>query len=158
MDAAFPYLDQLDDLMLMSIRPGWSGQELDPDVYPRIAAGCAVVLKPASQTPLSALLLAGCAGTPTVSGVRGTSPSPAVPWTPPAEVVPKVAAADTSARAGAFLAPEDAPTQADAVIYLMRHLHRRDAEFLDERIDDWALDSGEIVGARRVCGTVKRKA
>ena len=46
-----------------------------------------------------ALLLAGCAGTPTVSGVRGTSPSPAVPWTPPAEVVPEVAAGDTSARA-----------------------------------------------------------
>ena len=36
-EAAFPYLDQLDDLMLMSIRPGWSGQELNPDVYPRIA-------------------------------------------------------------------------------------------------------------------------
>ena len=37
-EAAFPYLDQIDDLMLMSIRPGWSGQELNPDVYPRIAA------------------------------------------------------------------------------------------------------------------------
>ena len=35
-EAAFPYLDQIDDLMLMSIRPGWSGQELNPDVYPRI--------------------------------------------------------------------------------------------------------------------------
>ena len=34
--AAFPYLEQIDDLMLMSIRPGWSGQELDPGVYPRI--------------------------------------------------------------------------------------------------------------------------
>jgi ribulose-phosphate 3-epimerase len=42
-DAAIPYLDQLDDLMLMSIRPGWSGQELDPDVYPRIAAARAEV-------------------------------------------------------------------------------------------------------------------
>jgi ribulose-phosphate 3-epimerase len=29
--------------MLMSIRPGWSGQELDPDVYPRIAAARAEV-------------------------------------------------------------------------------------------------------------------
>ena len=47
----------------------------------------------------SALLLAGCAGTPSVSGVRGASPSPEVPWTPPAEAVPRVAAADTSARA-----------------------------------------------------------
>ncbi len=35
-EATFPYLEQLDDLMLMSIRPGWSGQELNPDVYPRI--------------------------------------------------------------------------------------------------------------------------
>ena len=38
---------------------------------------------------------------------------------------------DTSARAGAFLAPEDAPTQADAVIYLMRHLHAGDVRFLE---------------------------
>ena len=41
--AAFPYLDQIDDLMLMSIRPGWSGQKLNPDVYPRIAAARAEV-------------------------------------------------------------------------------------------------------------------
>ena len=37
-DAVFPYLDELDDVMLMSIRPGWSGQELNPDVYPRLEA------------------------------------------------------------------------------------------------------------------------
>lgn len=37
-EAAFAYLEQIDDLMLMSIRPGWSGQELDPGVYPRIEA------------------------------------------------------------------------------------------------------------------------
>jgi ribulose-phosphate 3-epimerase len=37
-EAAFPYLEQIDDLMLMSIRPGWSGQELNPDVYRRIEA------------------------------------------------------------------------------------------------------------------------
>jgi ribulose-phosphate 3-epimerase len=37
-EVAFPYLEQLDDLMLMSIRPGWSGQELNPDVYARIEA------------------------------------------------------------------------------------------------------------------------
>ena len=37
-EAAFSYLEQLDDIMLMSIRPGWSGQELNPDVYPRIEA------------------------------------------------------------------------------------------------------------------------
>jgi ribulose-phosphate 3-epimerase len=35
-DAIFPYLDELDDVMLMSIKPGWSGQTLDPDVYPRL--------------------------------------------------------------------------------------------------------------------------
>jgi hypothetical protein len=43
--------------------------------------------------------------------------------------------ADTSARAGAFLAPEDAPTQADAVVYLMRHLHATDVRFLESFFD-----------------------
>jgi hypothetical protein len=42
---------------------------------------------------------------------------------------------DTSARAGAFLAPEDSPTQADAVIYLMRHLHATDVRFLESFFD-----------------------
>jgi ribulose-phosphate 3-epimerase len=42
-EAAFSYLEQIDDLMLMSIRPGWSGQELDPGVYPRIEAARAEV-------------------------------------------------------------------------------------------------------------------
>ena len=37
-EAAFPVLDQVDDVMLMSIRPGWSGQDLHPEVYPRIEA------------------------------------------------------------------------------------------------------------------------
>jgi ribulose-phosphate 3-epimerase len=37
-ESAFPYLEKVDDLMLMSIRPGWSGQELDPAVYPRVEA------------------------------------------------------------------------------------------------------------------------
>jgi len=40
---AFSYLEQIDDLMLMSIRPGWSGQELNPDVFPRIEAARAEV-------------------------------------------------------------------------------------------------------------------
>ncbi|CAN5706327.1 TolC family protein [soil metagenome] len=48
---------------------------------------------------VSALLLAGCAGTPSVSGVRGASPRPETPWTPPPDAVPRVVAADTSARA-----------------------------------------------------------
>ena len=34
----FAYLDQVDDVMLMSIRPGWSHQTLNPDVYPRLEA------------------------------------------------------------------------------------------------------------------------
>jgi ribulose-phosphate 3-epimerase len=37
-DDVLPYLDQVDDVMLMSIKPGWSGQTLDPGVYPRIEA------------------------------------------------------------------------------------------------------------------------
>nr|WP_222132453.1 dynamin family protein [Pseudonocardia sp. C8] len=39
--------------------------------------------------------------------------------------------ADTSARAGQFLTPEDAPSPADAVVYLMRHLHAGDVRFLE---------------------------
>ncbi|MFC4946867.1 dynamin family protein [Pseudonocardia sp. GCM10023141] len=42
---------------------------------------------------------------------------------------------DTSGRAGAFLAPEDSPSQADAVIYLMRHLHATDVRFLESFFD-----------------------
>jgi ribulose-phosphate 3-epimerase len=34
----FPYLDQVDDVMLMSIKPGWSHQALNPEVYPRLEA------------------------------------------------------------------------------------------------------------------------
>jgi ribulose-phosphate 3-epimerase len=37
-EAVDPYLEQIDDVMLMSIRPGWSGQSLNPEVYPRIEA------------------------------------------------------------------------------------------------------------------------
>lgn len=39
--------------------------------------------------------------------------------------------ADTAARAGAFLTPSDAPSPADAVVYLMRHLHGSDVRFLE---------------------------
>jgi hypothetical protein len=38
---------------------------------------------------------------------------------------------DTAERAREFLTPSDAPTQADAVLYLMRHLHSADARFLE---------------------------
>ncbi|HEX3274697.1 MAG TPA: TolC family protein [Gemmatimonadales bacterium] len=42
--------------------------------------------------------LAGCVGTPRVSGVPGASPAPQVPWQPPADALEPVAE-DTSARA-----------------------------------------------------------
>ena len=34
----FPYLESVDDVMLMSIKPGWSYQQLNPDVYGRLTA------------------------------------------------------------------------------------------------------------------------
>jgi hypothetical protein len=37
---------------------------------------------------------------------------------------------DVSARSNAFLLPQDAPSEADAIIYLMRHLHADDLGFL----------------------------
>jgi ribulose-phosphate 3-epimerase len=37
-EAAFPHLEAVDDVMLMSIRPGWSYQQLDPIVYERLTA------------------------------------------------------------------------------------------------------------------------
>jgi ribulose-phosphate 3-epimerase len=40
---AFAFLDDVDDLMLMSIRPGWSGQALNDDVYPRLEAARAEI-------------------------------------------------------------------------------------------------------------------
>ena len=42
-EAAFPFLEEIDDLMLMSIRPGWSYQTLNPEVYPRVAAARAQI-------------------------------------------------------------------------------------------------------------------
>lgn len=46
---------------------------------------------------------------------------------------------ETSQRSLDFLIPEDdAPTEADAVIYLMRHLHATDAEFLESFRDQGA--------------------
>jgi hypothetical protein len=38
---------------------------------------------------------------------------------------------ENSARSAAFLLPEDEPAAADAVVYLMRHLHATDFEFLE---------------------------
>ena len=46
--------------------------------------------------------------------------------------------ADTSARAARFLTPEDAPSAADAVVYLLRHLHSSDVKFLEAFHDNAA--------------------
>jgi hypothetical protein len=51
---------------------------------------------------------------------------------------------DTSSRAGAFLAPEDSPSQADAVIYLMRHLHATDVRFLESFYDQGVAKAAPI--------------
>jgi ribulose-phosphate 3-epimerase len=32
----FAFLEDIDDVMLMSIRPGWTGQTTNPEVYPRL--------------------------------------------------------------------------------------------------------------------------
>ena len=37
-EAVVPHLDAIDDVMLMSIRPGWSYQALNEEVYPRLSA------------------------------------------------------------------------------------------------------------------------
>lgn len=53
---------------------------------------------------------------------------------------------DTSARAVSFLTPEEAPSSADAVIYLMRHLHASDIKFL-EAFRDTAAGAAQTVCA-----------
>ncbi|MFC0429667.1 dynamin family protein [Kutzneria buriramensis] len=44
--------------------------------------------------------------------------------------------ADVSARANGFLAPDDEPSEADAVVYLMRHLHSADLRLLESFHDN----------------------
>ncbi|MHC6593094.1 dynamin family protein [Arthrobacter sp. C152] len=51
---------------------------------------------------------------------------------------------DVSERSTGFLAPEDAPSEADAVIYLMRHMHASDLRFLESFRDDAAGRSGTV--------------
>ncbi|QUQ63289.1 dynamin family protein [Kutzneria sp. CA-103260] len=43
---------------------------------------------------------------------------------------------DVSARANGFLVPEDEPSEADAVVYLMRHLHSADLRLLESFHDN----------------------
>lgn len=51
---------------------------------------------------------------------------------------------EVSARSTAFLLPEDSPAAADAVIYLMRHLHASDVRFLESFKDTAAGQSGTV--------------
>lgn len=53
---------------------------------------------------------------------------------------------DVSARSAAFLAPDDAPSSADAIVYLMRHLHPSDLGFL-EAFRDTAAGAARTVNA-----------
>lgn len=53
---------------------------------------------------------------------------------------------DASARAMRFLTPEDSPSAADAVVYLMRHLHGSDVGFL-EAFRDTAAGAAQTVCA-----------
>ena len=51
---------------------------------------------------------------------------------------------DVSARTLAFLTPEDAASEADAVIYLMRHMHASDLRFLESFRDTRTARSGTV--------------
>jgi ribulose-phosphate 3-epimerase len=51
-EAVFPFLDDLDDVMLMSILPGWSGQVLDEGVYPRVESVRAAIDRRGLQVAL----------------------------------------------------------------------------------------------------------
>ncbi|MGW9629414.1 dynamin family protein [Agromyces sp. NPDC055520] len=53
---------------------------------------------------------------------------------------------DVSARATRFLTPDEAPSSADAVVYLMRHLHASDVKFL-EAFRDTAAGAAQTVCA-----------
>ena len=51
---------------------------------------------------------------------------------------------DVAARSVSFLTPEDAPSEADAIIYLMRHMHASDLRFLESFRDTEAGRSGTV--------------
>lgn len=51
---------------------------------------------------------------------------------------------DVSARSTSFLTPGDTPSQADAIIYLMRHMHASDLRFLESFRDTEAGRSGTV--------------
>jgi hypothetical protein len=51
---------------------------------------------------------------------------------------------DVSALATGFLTPADAPSQADAIVYLMRHMHASDLRFLESFKDTESGRSGTV--------------
>lgn len=57
--------------------------------------------------------------------------------------------ADVSARTARFLTPADGPSAADAIIYLLRHVHASDVKFLEE-FHDSAAGSSQTVNALAV--------
>ena len=52
---------------------------------------------PRYRLAAAVLLVAGCVGTPSVSGVPGASPAPEVPWSPPPAAAADLARADSAA-------------------------------------------------------------
>ncbi|MDF2573327.1 MAG: GTP-binding protein [Agromyces sp.] len=56
---------------------------------------------------------------------------------------------DVSARSASFLTPDDAPSEADAIIYLMRHLHSADLGFLSA-FHDTSVGTSATVNALAV--------
>ncbi|MEP7059851.1 MAG: ribulose-phosphate 3-epimerase [Actinomycetota bacterium] len=50
--AVAPYLEDIDDLMLMSIQPGWSGQVLHPEIYPRLEEARTAIDRAGLRVPL----------------------------------------------------------------------------------------------------------
>jgi ribulose-phosphate 3-epimerase len=42
-DAVFPYLDGLDDVIVMSVNPGWAGQSFLPEALPKVEAARAEI-------------------------------------------------------------------------------------------------------------------
>lgn len=52
--------------------------------------------------------------------------------------------ADVSLRSTDFLTPENAPSEADAIVYLLRHLHATDLNFLEAFHDTTAGASGTV--------------
>ncbi|WP_248305741.1 dynamin family protein [Agromyces sp. H66] len=56
---------------------------------------------------------------------------------------------DVSARSAAFLTPDEAPSEADAIIYLMRHLHSADLGFLSA-FHDTVVGASSTVNAMAV--------